>query len=312
MMSLRKVFSRPGLGNFLKQCSHEGVTAGLGYRLHPRFSSFMIKADTDHSEVQRIPLQWGEPRQVLVESLSLETEDWRRGSELMELHPDVWAVYPRIDLIHANVVWQSKYNRVNYNHTKSVKEMIYTYGGGAKPWPQKGTGRARQGSRRAPQWVNGGKVHGPRGPKPLYYMLPHHIRVYGLTHTLSVKLAQDDLHVVDNFDLSSDDPEDLLALVRTRNWSPSVLFVDTEDTFPLSITTASDKLGHLNLMPVHGLNVYSMVKHHTLVLTKRAVERITDKLLFALHRSDQSDAAFRSAKGPTELSLKMEKHRPVV
>ena len=149
----------------------------------------MIKADTDHSEVQRIPLQWGEPRQVLVESLSSE-EDWRQGTELMELHPDVWAVYPRIDLIHANVVWQSKYSTVNYNHTKSVKEMIYTYGGGAKPWPQKGTGRARQGSRRAPQWVNGGKVHGPRGPKPLYYMLPYHIRVYGLTHTLSVKFAQ--------------------------------------------------------------------------------------------------------------------------
>ena len=48
--------------------------------------------------------------------------------------------------------------------------------------------------------------------------------------------------------------------------------MDTEDIFPLSITTASDKLGHMNLMPVHGLNVYSMVKHHTLVITKRAVE----------------------------------------
>ena len=150
----------------------------------------MIKGDTDHSEVKRIPLQWGEPRQVLVESLRSEQEDWKQGQELIELHPDVWAVYPRIDIIHANVVWQSKYSTVNYNHTRSVKEMIYTYGGGAKPWPQKGTGRARQGSRRAPQWVNGGKAHGPRGPKPLYYMLPYHIRVYGLTHTLSVKFAQ--------------------------------------------------------------------------------------------------------------------------
>ena len=85
-------------------------------------------------------------------------------------------------------------------------------------------------------------------------------------------MSQDDLHVVDTLDLSSDDPEDLLSLVKTRKWSPSVLFVDTEDNFPLSITTATDKLGHLNLMPVHGLNVYSMIKHHTLVLTKRAVE----------------------------------------
>lgn len=306
---MRTIFGRTALGNLLKQCSLKGVSACQSYRLHPRFSSFMIKAATDHSGVQKIPLQWDAPRQVVVESLA---QDQRRATELMKLHPDVWAVYPRIDLIHANVVWQSKYNTVNYNHTKSVKEMIYTYGGGAKPWPQKGTGRARQGSRRAPQWVNGGKVHGPRGPKSLYYMLPYHTRVYGLTHTLSVKFAQDNLHVVDNLDLSSDDPQDLVALIRTRNWSPSVLFVDTDDTFPPSITTATDKLGHLNLIPVHGLNVYSMIKHHTLVLTKRAVERITDKLLFALHRCDQSDAAFRSAKGPTELSLKMEKHRPVV
>ena len=78
--------------------------------------------------------------------------------------------------------------------------------------------------------------------------------------------------MVTDLELPSDDPEHLLDLARTRNWSPSVLFVDTEDTFPLNITAATDKLGHMNLMPVHGLNVHSMIKHQTLVLTKRAVE----------------------------------------
>merc|ERR1719347_157057 len=68
-------------------------------------------------------------------------------------HPEVFGVYPRIDIIHDNLEWQRKYNVVNYAHCKSVHEMIYMYGGGAKPWPQKGTGRARQGSTRAPQWV---------------------------------------------------------------------------------------------------------------------------------------------------------------
>ena len=100
--------------------------------------------------------------QVLVERLDPGDEgSWMEGEELLDLHPDVWGVYPRIDIIHQNVLWQKDYSTVNYNHTKSVKEMIYTYGGGAKPWPQKGTGRARQGSRRAPQWVNGGKVPSP-------------------------------------------------------------------------------------------------------------------------------------------------------
>ena len=129
-----------------------------------------ISYQTDLSHVYKVPVQYGEPRQVWVESL--ETGE---DTDIMELHPDVFSVYPRIDIIHQNVVWQSKYNVVNYTHTKSVKEMIYTYGGGAKPWRQKGTGRARQGSRRAPQWINGGKVHGPRGPKPLYYMLGYHL-----------------------------------------------------------------------------------------------------------------------------------------
>ena len=164
------------------------------------------------------------------------------------MHPDVWAVYPRMDIIHQNLVWQSKYNVVNYNHVKGVREMIYSYGGGAKPWQQKGTGRARQGSRRAPQWVNGGKVHGPKGPKSLYYMIPYHVRVYGLTHTLSAKMVQDDIHVVDSLEIPTEDPDYLEELVRERGWSNSVLFVDTEDIFPKNITASTEEIPHMNTM----------------------------------------------------------------
>ena len=106
----------------------------------------------------------------------------------------------------------------------------------------------------------------------MYYMLPYHIRVFGLTHTLSVKFVQDDVVVVDNLDLSSSDPEHLLKLSRDRGWSEGVLFVDTEDEFPENITAACDHIPYMNLMPVYGLNVLSMMKHQTLVLTSRAVE----------------------------------------
>ena len=166
----------------------------------------------------------------------------------MDLHPDVWAVYPRLDIIHANMVWQSKYNVVNYDHCKGVKEMIYSYGGGAKPWQQKGTGRARQGSRRAPQWVNGGKVHGPKGPKSLYFMLPYAMRVNGLIHTLSVKMVQDDIHVVDSLEMPTNDPEYLMELAKERGWSSSVLFVDTEDIFPENITAVTEEIPYMNIM----------------------------------------------------------------
>lgn len=256
-----------------------------------------------------IPVQYGVDRQVWVESLA--TREVELG-EIMTLHPEVWAVYPRIDIIHQNLVWQQKYNVVNYNHVKNIKEMTYAYGGGAKPWPQKGTGRARQGSRRAPQWVRGGKVFGPRGPKSLYYMLPWHIRVYGLTHTLSTKMIQDDVHVVEDLELPTDDPEYMTDLVRTRGWAPSVLLVDTEDTFPSNITAATEEINHINLMPVHGLNVNSMIKHETLVITRRAVEDLTAKLLHALHTTDCADKARLCMKGPSELTLQMEKYRPVI
>ena len=87
-----------------------------------------------------IPVQYNVEREVWVESLA--TKETQLTS-IMSLHPEVWAVYPRMDVIHANMQWQQKYNVVNYNHVKNVKEMIYAYGGGAKPWRQKGTGKLK-------------------------------------------------------------------------------------------------------------------------------------------------------------------------
>lgn len=145
-------------------------------------------------------------------------------------------------------------------------------------------------------------------------MLDFHTRLNGLRATLSAKLAQDDLHIVDSLDLPTDDPDFLTKLVEERNWGPAVLFVDDTDIMPLSITGAADKHGHYNLMPVYGrnlrteigngpgtgcvvyflcptgLNVYSMLKHQTLVLTLAALERIEERILFHLHRTNTRDA----------------------
>jgi len=272
-------------------------------------SSFNACHVSTQANVSHIPIQYGSERQVWIENLE-SREGEKKG--ILDLHPDVWAVYPRLDIIHANLDWQSKYNVVNYNHVKNVKEMIYSYGGGAKPWPQKGTGRARQGSKRAPQWVNGGKVHGPKGPKSQYFMIPFSMRVYGLTHTLSVKLAQDDIHVVENLDIPTADPEFLYELVKCRGWGESVLFSDTDDIFPENITASTEEIPHMNVMPVYGLNVHSMIKHQTLILTERAVESLTNKLLFALNRTDGRERQKLNHEGPTELALKMEKYRPIV
>nr|SVE90796.1 EOG090X0EDZ [Daphnia sinensis] len=206
---------------------------------------------------------------------------------LIDLHPEVFAERPRVDIIHENVRWQQLYRHVSYANTKVKYEVR---GGGRKPRPQKGSGRSRHGSIRSPIWRGGGIVHGPRSPTPYFYMLSFNARLNGLRSTLSAKLAQDDLHIVDSLDIPTDDPSYLEKLVEERGWGPAVLFVDDNDIMPLNITAASDVHGHYNLMPVYGLNVHSMLKHHTLVLTLAAVERIEERLLFHLNRNDAAEA----------------------
>ncbi|KAF7272969.1 hypothetical protein GWI33_014283 [Rhynchophorus ferrugineus] len=166
-------------------------------------------------------------------------------------------------------------------------------GGGKKPWPQKGLGRARHGSIRSPLFKGGGVIHGPKSPTPHFYMLPFYNRVNGLIATLSVKLAQDDLHVVDSLEIPSGEKDYIEELVKSRLWGPSVLFVDSSDLMPRNITEATDTIKHVNLMPVYGLNVYSMLKHDTLVLTKSAVDVIEEKLLYHLHKNNAKPEKFK-------------------
>nr|CAD7257543.1 unnamed protein product [Timema shepardi] len=213
------------------------------------------------------------PRQVWVENLDTQ-EEHKLG--IIDLHPDVFAADPRIDIIHKNM---------SYAHTKTRAEV---HGGGRKPWPQKGLGKARHGSIRSPLWRGGGVAHGPRSPTPHFYMLPFYVRVRGLTSMLSVKLAQDDLHIVDSLDIPTDDPQYIEGLIESRNWGPSVLIIDNTDVMPRNISAATDEVKHVNLMPVYGLNVYSMLKHDTLVLTMAAVDQLEEKLLFHLNRTDTS------------------------
>lgn len=225
-------------------------------------------------------ISYEKPRQVWIENLDTVEE---RKLGLAYLDPEIYAVKPRIDVIQQNVTWQRRYRFVSYAHTKVASEVQAS---GRKPWPQKGMGRARHGTRRSPLWRKGGIIHGPRSPTPHFYMLPFFQRVAGLTSTLSVKLAQDDLHIVKDLDIPSRERDYILALIEERNWGPSVLFVDASDIMPENITLATDTIKHVNLMPVYGLNVYSMLKHETLVLTEPAANLIQEKLLYQLHRPD--------------------------
>lgn len=194
-----------------------------------------------------------------------------------QLHPDVFAVPPRLDILHQVEVWQRNYQRISHANTKVRSEVR---GGGKKPWRQKGSGKARHGSIRSPIWRGGGVSHGPRGPTSYYYMLPMKVRVQGLKVALSFKLAQDCLRIVESVNIPSPDPEFLLDLVRQNHWGESVLIVDVGEEFPENILQATANLKTVNIIPAIGLNVHSMLKHEGLVLTLQTLRFLEEKLLW--------------------------------
>jgi len=212
---------------------------------------------------------------------------------VIDLHPLVFATMPRIDVIYQNFIWQKKYREVDFR-TDPVRSDLS--GGGRKPWPQKGTGRARHGSIRSPIFLKGGKAHGKRGPKTGFFMLPFTNRVAGLASTLTCKFAQDNLFFVDSLDIPSEDANFIESLIQKRRWGKSTLFVYESDIMPRNITLATDKLDMVTLMPYYGLNVYSMLKYDNVVLTLEALNKIEERLLFHLHRADINNTKFNRFK----------------
>ncbi|KAM5172699.1 large ribosomal subunit protein uL4m [Mantella aurantiaca] len=214
------------------------------------------------------------PKPVWLESLTNQEQE---PHGLVHLHPDVFDVPPRIDVLHQVVCWQKNFKRISHAKTKTRAEVR---GGGRKPWVQKRTGRARHGSIRSPLWRGGGVAHGPRGPTSYYYMLPMKLRVLGLKTALTVKLAQNDLHIIDSTDISTPDPQYLIDLFIQRHWGESVLIVDVNEDMPENILSATADMRTVTLIPAIGLNVYSMLKYNTVLLTVRTLDFLEEKLLY--------------------------------
>lgn len=201
----------------------------------------------------------------------------------VDLHPHIFAFSVRTDLLWDNVQWQKEYRKVNWEHQEDRWERK---GGGRKPWPQKGTGRARHGSIRSPLWKGGGVVKGKRAPTSHYYELPLQTRIDGLRSALTYKFLQGDLHIVDKLDLQTDVPEDLEALAVERGWGVSCLMINENDRIPPNLAVATSQLCNFNVMPVYGFNVYSALKHDTLVLSLGALDVIESKILTAMNANE--------------------------
>ena len=192
----------------------------------------------------------------------------------VKLHHFVFGAPARVDILHRIVVWQRAKRREG---SAKVKNRSEVRGGGKKPWQQKGTGRARQGSIRAPHWRGGGVVHGPRGPKSYEYTLPKKVKRFGLRAALSIKYAQGDLTVVDALQVSTHKLREVLPILEREKWG-SVLMVDGGDV-DRNLCYATRNLQKVDVLPFLGLNVYSMLLRDKLVLSIGAVRLLEERLL---------------------------------
>ena len=191
----------------------------------------------------------------------------------VELSPGVFEVPVKPDLLHAEVRRQLARRRAG---THSTKNRSAVSGGGAKPWRQKGTGRARQGTTRAAQWAGGGVVFGPV-PRSHEHSLPKKVRSAALRSALSLRRSEEAITVVDAL------PVDEFKTKRVREMldglslaGSGVLIVINEADEKLE--RSARNLPNVGVIRVAGLNVYDVLRHEKLLVTRAAVAGIEARL----------------------------------
>jgi large subunit ribosomal protein L4 len=186
----------------------------------------------------------------------------------VELSDHVFGLEPRSDILHRMVRYQLAKRRSGTRSVQDRSEVSYT---GAKLFKQKGTGRARHGSRRANLFRGGGKSFGPK-PRSHAIDLPKKVRALALKHALSSKVKSEALVVIDKCELKDGKTKELKARFAKLGLG-SVLIVDGAEV-QAAFARAARNLPSVDVLPVQGINVYDILTHDKLVLTKSALEAL--------------------------------------
>lgn len=187
----------------------------------------------------------------------------------LELSDAVFGLEPRKDILQRVVEWQRAKARAGTHKTKTRAEVSGT---GKKPFKQKGTGGARQGTTRGPHQEGGGRAHGPV-VRSHAYSLPKKIRALGLKHALSSKQAQGKLFIVDA--LKADKSKNVVSSMEALSLAkPLFIAPDFEESFTRSVRNVK----HANVLKTAGANVVDILRAKELVLTKDAVDALQERL----------------------------------
>lgn len=191
--------------------------------------------------------------------------------EKLDLADSVFGADVKEHLLYAAVRYQRAKARAG---THQAKERSDVSGGGRKPYKQKGTGRARQGSTRSPQWRGGGVVFGPR-TRSHAHKLNKQVRRQALCSALSRRTEEKKLIVLDDLAFDAPKTRQVLDLMKTFDIDNMLLVIGAKDD---NVLLSARNLQSVTVVPPEGVNVYDVLLRDNIVLTKAAVQAITDRL----------------------------------
>ncbi|KAJ8761241.1 hypothetical protein K2173_001297 [Erythroxylum novogranatense] len=198
---------------------------------------------------------------------------------LMVLAGDVFDVPIRKDIIHRVVRWQLAKRQQGTHSTKTISEVSGT---GKKPYKQKGTGRARHGTLRGPQFRGGAIMHGPK-PRSHAIKLNKKVRRLGLKIALTARAAEGKLLVFEDLEVLTHKTKSIVNYVKQMENTKKLLLVDG-GPIDEKLKLATQNLHYVNVLPSIGLNVYSILLHDTLVMSRDAVNRIVERMHTPINR----------------------------
>lgn len=194
------------------------------------------------------------------------------GSQVgeVELKDTVFGIEPNKHVLHEAVVMQLASLRQG---THKVKGRSEVRGGGRKPWKQKGTGRARQGSIRAPQWKGGGTVFGPT-PRSYAYKLPKKVRRLAIKSALSSKVIENQIIVLDALTMNAPKTKEFVAILNNLKADRKALIV--APSYDDNVALSARNIPGVKFVAADGINVLDVLKHDKLIITKEAVQKVEE------------------------------------
>lgn len=187
----------------------------------------------------------------------------------LELNENVFGVEVNDVVVHAALV---NYLANQRQGTQSTKTRAEVRGGGRKPWRQKGTGRARQGSIRAPQWIKGGIALGPK-PRKYTYAIPKKMRQLAIKSVLTSKVQEGNLVVVDKLVLKEIKTKKMVEVLNKLNVNKTLIVLNEKN---LNVQASAKNIEGVKATLVNTINVFDLLKYNKLVLTQDAVKTIEE------------------------------------